>query len=1298
MASIRRPHRKWRAVFGAAVAITLPLTLAAAPPSGAAPAGAAAPKSRPAPSGKTVSLITGDTVLYGKERDSVVLLKGRPGISYSVTRNGADRYVVPSDAQPLVTAKQVDKELFNLTRLVNEGLAGAGKPLPVIVSYGKKGTRLSSGTLQSRADALPGSTPGRVLDTVDAVALKVDRTKPGALWSALAPARTSARPGLKANAQRLFLDVRVRATLDQSVPQVGAPQAWQAGFDGKDVKVAVLDTGIQAHPDTNGTSIAWKSFVPGEPSILDEHGHGTHVASTITSQGKGSTPARKGVAPGAKLIIGKVLGKDGSGQLSGIIDAMRWATEENKADIVSMSLGATPSATTEILDQAVNDLSRSTGALFVIAAGNSGSNARTLDSPGTADEALTVAAVDKGDRLAAFSSRGPRKTDGALKPDIAAPGVDIVAARASGTSMGAPVDDLYTSASGTSMATPHVAGAAAILKQRHPTWKGPQLKAALIASAKDVGAGSFQVGSGRLQAGKVIEQTVTADPPSLSFGKLAPDQAQEVSKTITYGNTGTTPVTLDLAAAVNGPDGKPLPADSARLSTSSLTIAAGQTGQATLTLKIAAGARGLYTGAVTATAGAQAVRTAVGLEQTGPLRKVTFQTFDRDGTPLDSVPRTLTVGSNDDPTQDWTEYLLTGGGTLELPAGSYTFVLEGPATDAHARSGIKPESMLAVQPQVEVRDDTTVTFDARQMRPINVTTPATGYDAAATVNWVRAPRAVPKQDGAVIYYRPTKVHVLPTPQPVTDGTFTTGFMSQRIAPQVVLEVGQTRIEARYLAHDRERTSALNPKLEMFPAGIGDVTMVYAGDGSAAELAKVPVQGNLVLIQRDTYNVEEGQALGQRLADAGAKGAIVFDSRDGYETGIEVLYGGEKAVVAGVTRADGLRLQQAIGSRPTQVRLSSQPRPGWVYNPAKYWRGQVPADPSITMTPGTMTVVETHYPTAEDRLYLTANSAWPHDHVQGLFTASLSSWAPVRRLEAFPVDSDLRWQRMVIPDGDKAWFFSPTWSRWDVFTGSTARKESRARTPIRLGQLARTNQPAPGLGGPGLTPLFAARRGNTLYPAPHLVSGEGHTEFMHPLLLEDLLPWPDGKVVTSTLTRDGTEVPGRKEGPVTVYDLPETSARYDLRLVYTSELLGYEGYKVDTTWGFTSGKPSAPNVPAGYVCGDGKADCAPTPALLLDYDIPLDLTNKAAPGAFTMTISSHHQPGAPDPNLSGLQASISYDGGTTWQQITTTRKDAKSFTANTTLPASKTVSLRFQAQDTDGNTVNQTFHQAFTTRS
>lgn len=149
---------------------------------------------------------------------------------------------------------------------------------------------------------------------------------------------------------------------------------------------------------------------------------------------------------------------------------MDWAAHSG-ADIVSMSLGGQPTDGTDVLSLVLDGLSEETGTLFVVAAGNTGSD-YSVGSPGAAASALTVGAVDRDDKLAPFSSRGPRVGDNGVKPDLTAPGVDIVAARAAGTSMGHPVDVAYTAASGTSMATPHVAGAAAILAGRHPDWSG----------------------------------------------------------------------------------------------------------------------------------------------------------------------------------------------------------------------------------------------------------------------------------------------------------------------------------------------------------------------------------------------------------------------------------------------------------------------------------------------------------------------------------------------------------------------------------------------------------------------------------------------------------------------------------------------------------------------------------------------------------------------------------------------------------------------------------------------------------
>src|SRR5262249_39405559 len=150
-----------------------------------------------------------------------------------------------------------------------------------------------------------------------------------------------------------------------------------------------------------------------------------------------------------------------------------------------MSLGTPwPTDGTDPMSRAVNRLTRESGALFVVAAGNSGPGEQTIGSPGAANLALTVGAVDKQDQPAWFSSRGPRFGDGAIKPEITAPGVDIVAARAAGTSLGNLLDEYYTSLDGTSMATPHVAGAAAILVEQHPRWSAARLKARLVSTSK----------------------------------------------------------------------------------------------------------------------------------------------------------------------------------------------------------------------------------------------------------------------------------------------------------------------------------------------------------------------------------------------------------------------------------------------------------------------------------------------------------------------------------------------------------------------------------------------------------------------------------------------------------------------------------------------------------------------------------------------------------------------------------------------------------------------------------------------
>jgi subtilisin family serine protease len=175
----------------------------------------------------------------------------------------------------------------------------------------------------------------------------------------------------------------------------------------------VTSTGVHASSGLpgKGAVVGSKNFA-GSGSVDDTDGHGTHVAATIAGSGADSGGRYKGVAPGAKLLIGQGFSKDGTTSDSTLIAAMQWATAQG-AKVVNMSLGATDTEGVDPLEKAVNDLSASTGALFVVAAGNEGPAAGTTDSPGTAAAALSVAAVDSEERLADFSSLGP-DADGSL--------------------------------------------------------------------------------------------------------------------------------------------------------------------------------------------------------------------------------------------------------------------------------------------------------------------------------------------------------------------------------------------------------------------------------------------------------------------------------------------------------------------------------------------------------------------------------------------------------------------------------------------------------------------------------------------------------------------------------------------------------------------------------------------------------------------------------------------------------------------------------------------------------------------
>lgn len=278
-------------------------------------------------------------------------------------------------------------------------------------------------------------------------------------------------------------------------------------FSATDIGICVIDTGIDAaHVDLDqGQVIGWKDYVNGRTTPYDDHGHGTHVAGIAAGQGDGNS-AYRGNAHGASLVGVKVLNSAGSGTTTNIISGVDFCVSNRSVygiRVINMSLGSSGSSDgTDSLSTAVNN-AYDAGVLPAVAAGNSGPAAFTIGSPAAAAKALTVCSLadpgEKGFFVSSFSSRGPT-ADGRTKPDVCAAGHAVTAAKA-GSGNG------YTTLSGTSMATPFVAGVAALMLDANPALTPGDLKTKITSTTEEwrsPGA-DIDTGFGRLQAYEAIK-------------------------------------------------------------------------------------------------------------------------------------------------------------------------------------------------------------------------------------------------------------------------------------------------------------------------------------------------------------------------------------------------------------------------------------------------------------------------------------------------------------------------------------------------------------------------------------------------------------------------------------------------------------------------------------------------------------------------------------------------------------------------------------------------------------------------
>jgi subtilisin family serine protease len=700
-----------------AVTAVLVASLAQPTPATAEPAAAA---SAAGDAGRTVTLITGDRVRvlpHSRGAGKVVVEPGpgREGIGFfretETGTNTGDITVVPSDALALVASGRLDSRLFDVSGLLRQHLADTAQNLPLIVTYSAD-RPTPTATSNALAATPPATTAVRELPSVRGAAVRQDRRRATEFWTWLT---AGASPALRAGVDKVWLDGLATPALDVSVPQIGGPAAWQAGYTGRGVTVGILDTGVRAdHPDLAGKVVEARDFTGTEPAANDDLGHGTHVAGIIAGTGAASGGRYRGVAPDARLISGKVCVAYGCPE-SAVIAGLEWIAP--KVRVVNLSLGGDATDGTDPVSRSVNALTARHGTLFVAPAGND----RSLDlpepgpvvAPAAADAALAVGSVSAQDTTSPFSNRGPRLGDHAVKPDIAAPGEGIVSARAAGTRDGdtAPVGEGYARLSGTSMAAPHVAGAAALLLQRHPDWLAGRLKTTLTSTARPT-AGVVEQGAGRVDAGRAITQPVTATTGSLGYGFVAWPRTEPVTKTVTYRNDGDAAVTLTLTTTATGPGGD------AKLftpSVPSVVVPAHGTADVGVTLAAGADGAGQYGGRLTATAPGTTVQTALGAFLEAESYDVSVRLIGRDGRFTAGVATLVDTATG--AAFGVRPFRADGTAVVRVPKGRYDLNAFDVSGDPSGQTRPAAVTLLS-RPGQPVTRDVAFTLDARAGKPL----------------------------------------------------------------------------------------------------------------------------------------------------------------------------------------------------------------------------------------------------------------------------------------------------------------------------------------------------------------------------------------------------------------------------------------------------------------------------------------------------------------------------------------------------------------------------------------------------
>ncbi|MYY03677.1 MULTISPECIES: S8 family serine peptidase [unclassified Streptomyces] len=1232
-----RPGRRALLIATSAALVSgalLPVTgTAAAAPAPAGSAPAATPAHR-----YDITLVTGDVVHYsdGAGNQDTVTVDRPEGATggVHVQQAGDDIYVLPDEAQSLLAAGRLDRRLFNVSALVKMGYDDERTGgIPLIATYPA-----------SKARSLPaaprGSKAVRQLESIHGAALQAGKDTARAFWDDIA--RTTTARSLDNGIAKLWLDGRAEAALKDSVPQINAPQAWADGYDGKGTKVAVLDTGIDVdHPDVKDRILETKSFVPGQ-EVDDKNGHGTHVASTIAGSGAASDGVNKGVAPAAGLIVGKVLSDEGEGADSGIIEAMEWAKAEG-ADVVSMSLGSSiPDDGTDPMSQAVNALSQDGGPLFVIAAGNA-YGAGTIGSPGAAEKALTIAAVDKQDNRADFSSMGPLTRSYGLKPDLSAPGVGINAA----ASQSVPgIEGMYQAMDGTSMATPHVAGAAAILKQRHPDWSGQRVKDALMSSSKVLPAYTpYEQGTGRVDVKAAIdtriEATGSVEVASYDWPHSASDPVAE--RTITYRNGGTEDVTLDLATDSDS--------DAYTLSAKRLTVPAGSTAEAVLSLdpsKVASNTT--FSGQVIAkdASGAVVAHTGFALNKEQELYDLTLKLRDRSGKPMDGEVIIAALG---DP--NLSVVPVSGDTTLRLPPGNYT---SWAAVDVKGDTADSQALAFLAAPEIILDKPTTVSLDASKAHKVSVKTPKESETRQLRFDMARtAPDGTVQRDAYQIPITYDQLWASPTKK-VKQGSFS--FLTR-------WRQGERQFDLTADGRDVPVTGQIGSPVD--EKSREKFATVFAGNGATADYRGLKAKGKAVVVRRSDA-VSPADRLANAVA-AGAKALFVVNDGDGVLMETYTEDGTPVAIpVVSVQRLAGDTLVKTA-QRGKKVTVEQRKFAGYVYDLVDRHDGTIP-NRSLAFAPSTRQLAKVQNTFYGDR-----------DVVGAGFRYDIPDYGPGVGFAEYEKYPATRTEWVTPLPGASFWYEDH--AHRNATNSDTALEVRSAQLDYSAGRtypaswFAPITRPRLGTGYWG--PFRSSYNDIQYNITPWTDGGAGHSGAM-----------PDMEYDNSSIAFYQGDTLIKDEAGRAGYAWDLSAEKLPYRLVLDAERdarTWKSSIRTHTEWRFVSG--------AIDPAGPSEVDI---PLLQLDYQVDTDLAGDVKAGKQTeVGLSSTTQEwleGAVKAKKASL--SVSYDDGKSWSAVQLKKGKSGSWTARFKTPkkGAKAVSLKAHAEAGNGLAVDQEIIRAF----